>query len=152
MGNVKQSIIRGRPLVQGYGEGKALVSTQPFMFAHGVDPSTGKVIDLHSDILGDSIKGKVLIFPFGKGSTTGSAWFLETIRQGNGPSAVINTQTEPIIATALIMARLLYAITIPLVDRLETDIMSMVTEDTIVGVNGDTGEVRVFGERHHVIK
>ncbi len=142
MGNVKE-MVRGRGVAPGYGEGRALISRKPFMFAHGVEPRTGEIIDIRSDLLGENIKGKVLIFPFGKGSTTGSAWFLETIREGNGPSAVINVETEPIIASAVVMARLLYGITIPLVDRLEEDISEMVTHDTIIQVNGDTGEIRM---------
>lgn len=135
--------IKGRGVIQGYAEGKALVSKQAFMFAHGVEPTTGKIIDSHSDISGENIKGKVLLFPFGKGSTTGSAWLLETIRRGNGPLAVINAESEPIIATALLMARLLYGITIPLVDRLEEDITSIVTNNTIIQINGNKGEITV---------
>ena len=142
MGNVRE-IVKGRGVTPGYGEGKVLISKKPFMFAHGVEPRTGEIIDIRSDLLGENIKGKVLIFPFGKGSTTGSAWFLETIRQGNGPSAVINIETESIIASAIVMARLLYGIAIPLVDRLEKDISEMVTKDTIIQVNGDTGEIRM---------
>jgi len=142
MGSARE-VVRGRGVTPGQGQGKALVSTQPFMFAHGVEPQSGDVIDMRSDMLGENIKGKVLIFPFGKGSTTGSAWFLETIRQGNGPSAVINVETEPIIASAIVMARFLYGIAIPLVDRLEKDITDFVTEDATVQVNGDTGEVTI---------
>jgi predicted aconitase with swiveling domain len=56
---------------------------------------------------------------------------------------VINVETESIIASAIVMARLLYGITIPLVDRLEKDITEMVTEDTLIQVNGDTGEIRM---------
>jgi len=142
MRNVRE-IVKGRGVTPGYREGKALISKKPFMFAHGVEPRTGEIIDIRSDLLGENIKGKVLIFPFGKGSTTGSAWFLETMRQGNGPSAVINVETESIIASAIVMAKLLYGITIPLVDRLEKDIREMVTKDTIIQVNGDTGEIRM---------
>jgi uncharacterized protein len=138
----KCEVIKGRGVAPGYGEGRALVSRSPFMFAHGVEPKTGNVIDIRSDMLGENIRGRVFVFPHGKGSTTGSAWFLETIRQGNGPAAVINLETEPIIATALIMARLLYGITIPLVDRLEKDISSLVTSSTMIYVNGTTGEIR----------
>jgi uncharacterized protein len=111
------------------------------MFAHGVEPSTGIVIDVRSDILGRSMKGKVLCFPSGKGSTTGSAWLLETIRRGNGPAAIINAETEPIIATGLILAGLLYGITIPLVDRPDADITTLVEDGIVIDVDGSTGGV-----------
>jgi len=133
--------IKGRGVIPGSGEGPALISRQPFMFAHGVDPKNGNVIDVRSDLFGKNIRNKVLIFPYGKGSTTGSAWLLETIRQGNGPAAVINQETEPIIASAIVMARILYGITIPLVDRLKQDITDVATENTVVRVDGNKGVV-----------
>ena len=136
-------VVKGRGVTSGYGEGKILISKQPFMFSHGVEPRTGNVIDIRSDIFGENVRGKVLIFPIGKGSTTGSAWILETIRYGNGPVAVINIDTESIIVTGFFMAKLLYGISIPLVDRLERDVTDLITEDTIIQVDGNAGEVRI---------
>jgi uncharacterized protein len=133
--------LKGRGVVPGKASGEVLVSRRPFMFAHGVEPTSGVVIDVRSDILGKNMKGKVLCFPTGKGSTTGSAWLLETIRRGNGPAAIINRETEPIIATGLILAQLLYGIAIPLVDRPDTDIAALVEDGTIIDVDGATGEV-----------
>jgi uncharacterized protein len=138
-------VLKGRGVSAGYGGGNILVTEQPFMFAHGIDPETGNVIDVRSDLLGRNIKGKVLIFPSGKGSTTGSAWLLEVIRRGNGPAAIINRDTEPIIATALIMADLLYGVAIPLVDGLDTDVFSLSLKESTVQVNGTTGEVTLTG-------
>ena len=140
----KQTVLKGRGVAPGRAEGQALVSRQPFMFAHGVEPGTGQVTDIRSDILGQSMKQKVLIFPYGKGSTTGSAWFLETVRQGNGPAAIINQETEPIIATAVTLARKLYNVEIPLVDTLDKDIVSLISGDTVVQVNGGIGEVKLY--------
>ena len=133
--------IKGRGVTPGTATGEAIISEAAFMFAHGVEPANGDVIDIRSPLLGENVKEKVLIFPFGKGSTTGSAWFLETIRQGNGPCAVINVETEPIIATAIILGRLLYNTRIPLVDRLDTDILAVARKGNTITVNGDTGEV-----------
>ncbi|RLA91037.1 MAG: hypothetical protein DRG20_02460 [Deltaproteobacteria bacterium] len=141
-----KEIIKGRGVTPGYVEGSALISKQAFMFAHGVDPKSGDVTDIRSDILDKNIKGKVFIFPFGKGSTTGSAWFLETIREGNGPLAIINRETELIIATAIIMAKLLYGIEIPLVDRLEKDISDIIKDGDMIAVDGNKGEVRIFAD------
>jgi predicted aconitase with swiveling domain len=138
--------IRGRGVRPGVAAGPPLVSARPFMFAHGVDPATGRVIDVRSDLFGQSIVGTVLVFPSGKGSTTGSAWLLETIRQGNGPVAIVNQETEPIIATALIMARLLYGVSIPLVDRLERDITPLLFTSTVVIVDGEKATVSIARE------
>jgi len=134
-------LIQGRGVTRGVGEGKAIVINGPFTFAHGVEPSTGVIIDLQCGRAGENVKGKVMLFPYGRGSTTGSAWLLETVRQGNGPSAIINVETEPILATGIIMARLLYNVSIPLVDRLEEDMKAILEDDTVIQVNGDTGQV-----------
>ena len=142
----ERTLIRARGVRPGVATGPALVSGRPFMFAHGVDPATGRVIDVRSDLFGQSIVGRVLIFPTGKGSTTGSAWLLETIRQGNGPLAIVNQETEPIIATALVMARLLYGLTIPLVDRLERDITSLLSTGSVVTVDGNMATVSIVQE------
>jgi len=136
--------IQGRGIAPGQGEGQVLVSRQPFMFAHGVDPSSGTVIDVRSDLYDKNIRDKIIIFPYGKGSTTGSAWFLETIRRGNGPAGIVNVETEPIIATALAIARLVYGISIPLVDRLEDNIGIFVTDGAHVRVDGTAGKVHIL--------
>jgi predicted aconitase with swiveling domain len=141
-----RGVLKGRPLNPGHTRGTTVVSKQAFMFAHGVEPKTGNVIDVRSDIFGENVRGKVLVFPNGKGSTTGSAWLLEVIRQGNGPAAVINAETEPIIITALVMARLLYGTSIPLVDRLNREITRVVKKGDLIEVNGDSGEVIIIHE------
>ncbi len=134
---------KGRGVVPGKAEGRALVSRNPFMFAHGVEPRSGAVIDVRSDIRAENIKGKVLIFPFGRGSTTGSAWLLETIRQGNGPAAIVNAETEPIIVTGLTVARLLYGVIIPLVDMIDEEVWRFVSPGSIVRVDGARGKITV---------
>jgi predicted aconitase with swiveling domain len=135
--------IRARSVTRGVGEGKVLAIGGPFTFAHGVEPSTGVIIDRQCGRAGENVKGRAMVFPYGRGSTTGSAWLLETVRRGNGPAAIINVETEPILVTGLIMARLLYNIQIPLVDRPEEDVRAFLEEDTVIQVNGDTGYVTV---------
>lgn len=55
--------------------------------------------------------------------------------------AIINAETEPIVATALIMARLLYGVTIPLVDRPEEGFPGLFSTGRLVTVDGDNGLV-----------
>ena len=136
-------VVKGRGVAQGIGRGVAIVINGPFTFAHGVEPSSGEINDLRCDKRGENVRGKVMVFPYGRGSTTGSAWLLETVRQKNGPAAIINVETEPILATGVIIARLLYNVSIPLVDRLEEDISVMVEDDTVVEVDGAKGQVSI---------
>ena len=64
--------LKGRTIYRGTGEGEALTTTQPISFYGGVDPNTGVVIEKGHELQGQSVKGKVLVFPTGKGSTVGS--------------------------------------------------------------------------------
>src|SRR5437870_5337751 len=68
----KVGLFHGRVLLGGRAEGEALVSRRGFTFGDGVAPSTGVVTDIRSDLRGESVREKVLFFPFGKGSTTGA--------------------------------------------------------------------------------
>lgn len=136
--------IRGHSIIRGVAEGEALVSQQNFMFAHGVDPKTGIITDRKHELHGRSIKGKVFVFPQGKGSTTGSTWVLETIRQGNAPAAVINLETEPIIATGFILGELFYGKSIPVMDRLEKNPLHSIKTGDHVKVNSRAGYVEIL--------
>jgi predicted aconitase with swiveling domain len=61
-----------------------------------------------------SVAGKVLVFPFGKGSSTGSLIMLELARVDKAPVAIVNLRTEPILATGPIVCRHFYGREIPI--------------------------------------
>ena len=134
----------GRTITAGFARAPALVAQQPFMFAHGMDPRTGCITDRRHELHSQSIRGRVFLFPHGKGSTTGSAWLLETLRLGNGPAAILNREMEPIIATGLILGELLYGTTIPAMDRLIPDPFPLIRSGDLVEVDGARRRVRVW--------
>lgn len=130
-------VLRGRKVSNGKTEGEALVSTQPLSFLAGVDPNSGVVIDKDHELEGKSITGKVLIFPGGKGSTGGS-WIIMRLADNNkAPAAMINVETEPIVAVGCIMAG------IPLVDKLDSDPTKVIDTGDFVKVDADEGIVEV---------
>lgn len=61
------------------------------------DPETVKSMTVRVSVCGQCVKDKILIYPLGKGSTSGATWMLEAVRCGNGPKAIINKETELII-------------------------------------------------------
>ena len=65
-------IFQGRKYRSGRADGEALVTSMGISFYGGVDPETGKVVEKGHALEGQSIAGKVLVFPTGKGSTVGS--------------------------------------------------------------------------------
>src|SRR3972149_5044428 len=76
--------LKGRTIYKGTGEGEALTTTQPISFYGGVDPNTGVVIEKGHELQGQSVKGKVLVFPNGKGSTVGSYTLYRMKKNGKG--------------------------------------------------------------------
>lgn len=135
--------LKGRSIAGGVAEGEALVTNQTFGFSHGIEPATGRISDETHEWLGQNVKGKVLIFPYGKGSLTGGLWVLEAARLGNAPAAVINLETDPIIAGGLIMAKLLYNKEVPVVDRLDGNPIELIKMGDWVRVDADRGIIKV---------
>jgi predicted aconitase with swiveling domain len=128
-------------LIGGTVEGAALVSTKAFTFAHGVDPSSGEVTDVRSDIRGSNVRGKVLFYPFGKGSTTASAWFLETVREGNNPAAIVTEGVDLSAVIGSVMARVVYGKEVPVVGGIPREAYSKIPSGHRVEVNATLGEV-----------
>ena len=128
--------MNGRMISPGLVEGEAIVSSDPIGFYGGIDLNTGVVIDKGHPLEGESVKGKILVFPNGKGSTVGSYVIYGLEKNGVGPLGIINKETETIVATGAILAG------IPCVDQ--TDISKIKTGDRIV-LNADEGEVTVNG-------
>lgn len=105
--------LRGRTIKAGRGEGVALVSPEPIGFLGGVDPDTGQVIEPGHPLYGTCIAGRVLVFPTGKGSTVGSYTLYRLARNGLAPAAIVNAQSEAIVAVGAIIAG------IPMVDQID---------------------------------
>ncbi len=138
---MSEIVVKGRGIIKGRAEGEALVTKQAFMFPHGINPKTGDIVDVRHELYGENIAGKVFIFPFGKGSTTGSTWILEAIRNDKFPLAMVNKETEPIIATGVILGEMLYSRKVPVVDRPEKDVFGLVETGDWVIVDGTKGEI-----------
>jgi len=100
--------ITGCCVVPGIAKGEVLVTSQPISFWGGVDPATGLINDPRHDLFGQSVAGKVLVFPFGKGSSTGSLIMLELARVDKAPAGIVNVRTEPILATGPIVCNYFY--------------------------------------------
>lgn len=117
-----------RTIRAGRAEGPALVSSAPIGFLGGVDPETGVVLEPAHPLQGRSVKGTVLVFPTGKGSTVGSYTILRLAQSGAGPVAIVNEESEAIVAVGAIISD------IPMVDQV--DITQVRDGDWLV-VDGD---------------
>ncbi|MGC8817257.1 MAG: DUF126 domain-containing protein [Candidatus Hadarchaeum sp.] len=129
--------MKGRTISPGKASGAALVSRSPLSFYGGVDPKTGIVIEKGHELEGECVKGRVLVFPQGKGSTVGSYVIYGLKKNGVAPAAIVNQETETIVATGVILAG------IPCVDKI--DIGKIKTGDKVV-VDADNGTVEIVQE------
>lgn len=96
--------MKGRTIYPGKAEGEALVSTEPLGFYGGVDIATGVVIEKGHELEGACVKDRILVFPCGKGSTVGSYVIYGLKKNGVAPAAIVNRETETIVATGAILA------------------------------------------------
>ena len=115
--------LKGRIISKGNVKGEALVTTQPISFYGGVDPETGVVTEKDHELEGKNIKGKVLVFPNGKGSTVGSYAIYRLKKNNVAPVGMINKECETIVAVGVIISE------IPCVDKI--DISQIKTGDAI---------------------
>jgi predicted aconitase with swiveling domain len=121
--------LKGRLISKGKGEGEALVTTQPISFYGGVDPNTGVVIEKGHELQGQSVRGKILVFPTGKGSTVGSYTLYRMKKNGTAPAAIVNRECETVVAVGVIISE------IPCVDKID---ISKIKTGTKVYIENDT--------------
>ncbi len=120
--------LKGRIISRGIVEAKALTTTQPISFYGGVDPETSEILEKGHELQGKQIKGKILVFPNGKGSTVGSYTLYRLKKGGVAPAGIINRDCETVVAVGAIISE------IPCVD--EIDISKIETGDTVRIENG----------------
>jgi predicted aconitase with swiveling domain len=120
--------LKGRLIYKGKGEGEALVTSQPISFYGGVDPNTGIVIEKGHELQGQSVKGKILVFPTGKGSTVGSYTLYRMKKNGTAPAGMINRECETVVAVGAIISE------IPCVDKI--DISKIKTGNCVIIEDG----------------
>jgi predicted aconitase with swiveling domain len=100
-------------LIAGEASGPLVFTSQPLSFWGGYDAHSGEVIDLRHPLSGQSLAGKVLVFPGCRGSSSGSGVLLEAIRNGTAPAGIITLEADHILCLAALLAQELYGRTIP---------------------------------------
>ena len=130
--------MKGRIISKGKAEGEVIISSEPISFYGGVDPTTGVITEKGHPLEGKSVKGKVLVFPHGKGSTVGSYAIYRMKKNGVAPIAIINRECETIVAVGAIIAE------IPTMDKLEKDPFEILKDGQRVLVDALNGKLIVY--------
>jgi len=125
-------ILKGRAITEGRAEGKVLLCRKPLSFLGGVDKLTGIITDTECEKKGECVKGRVLVFPYGRGSTVGSYVMYSLKKNGTAPAAIVNAEAEIIVAVGAVISE------IPLVDSID---ISQIPDGAWAVVDGEKGEV-----------
>ena len=126
--------IKGRCVVGGIAEGEAIVTNDAISFMGTVNPKTGVIIERKHEIEGECLKGKVLVFPFSKGSTGGSYMLYDVVKNGVGPVGIINIEAESVVTIGAIIAEL------PMVDQVD---ISQIKTGDYVYLDATEGNIRI---------
>ncbi len=91
-------------IVPAEAHGPVLASPEGLSFWGGVDPASGKVIDAHHPLCGQSLAGKVVLMPTSRGSCTGSGVLLELALNSHAPAALVFREAEDILTLGALIA------------------------------------------------
>ncbi|HUW67548.1 MAG TPA: DUF126 domain-containing protein [Candidatus Nanoarchaeia archaeon] len=131
-------VLKGRPISRGCAKGVALVTSKSISFLGSVDPVTGIVVEDGHELEGKCLSGKVLVFPYGKGSTVGSYVMYQLKKNNVAPAAIINRSAETIVVVGAIISD------IPMVDSTDPDPIETIKNGDIVRVDGTKGVVTIL--------
>jgi predicted aconitase with swiveling domain len=132
------TVLRGRGLGGGVCEGEALVSRAAIAGWGGIDSRTGTIIESEHELEGQSMAGKVLIFPSAKGSSGWSGIFHVARMEGAGPKAMVFNVMNTKIALAVVVSH------VPCVTALDADPVEVIKTGDWVRVDGDRGVIEVL--------
>lgn len=140
----KKIVLHGRGIVGGKGEGSAIVLERGLALC-GIDGVVAKFGVkgefqkgfVPPELVGVSVKGKILVFAYGTGSTSAGGCIYRTYRAGYAPAAIINKRLESITTAGAIVAK------VPLVIGLDQDPCQVIETGDYVSVDGDKGIVEV---------
>ncbi len=136
---MKQIKLKARGAYPGKASGEAIVCPQSIQGWAGVSDLTGCIIEEGHPEKGKCIKGKILVMPYGKGSTGWSGHFHSAAVAGFSPAGWIFSHIDSRcgVATA--------ALEVPAVADFpaDVDIFSLIATGDFVEIDGTTGEVIV---------
>ena len=102
----------GRIIYSGTVTGEILKTDEPISFFGSIDPKTGIVKEQSHPLFGLTISGKILVFPYAKGSTVGSYILFSLKKYNKAPLAIILSECETIVAVGAIISE------IPTIDQI----------------------------------
>jgi hypothetical protein len=95
--------LKCRKIAEGKAEGEAIISADAICF-YLVEPETGLVIEKNHSLEGQSIAGKILVMPSGKGSSVVQADGLyKLMKHHKSPRGIIVEFPDPVLVSSAII-------------------------------------------------
>jgi uncharacterized protein len=129
-------IIKARGLVKGRVTAPALVCRKAFSFLGDVDMDTGEIIAKGHEHQGETIAGKVMVYPETKGSSGGCVVLMALAKVGKQPAAIV---LEKPADTNIVEGAILAGV--PLLCEPDADLITAIPNGASVVVDGTAGTV-----------
>ncbi|WP_347265840.1 aconitase X [Paracoccus sp. (in: a-proteobacteria)] len=123
-------------VLAGSAAGPVLASPEPLSFWGGVDPATGRVIDVHHPLHGQCLAGTVLAMPGTRGSCTGSGVLLDMALNGHAPAALLFSEPEDVATLGALIAAGMFGHALPVL-RLSPDAFATVARAATVRIGAE---------------
>lgn len=134
--------LHGRRVYKGNVKGEALVSHEGISTYRSINLETGEITARGHDLQGKVIKGKVLVFPFAKGSSAWGNNLHEMAHCGATPLAMLVTNGDTRSAVGAVCGK------VPCMTDFDVDPTTVIETGDWVEVNADEGIVVVTKKKN----
>ena len=132
--------IQCKGILPGKAKGRALVMRDPISFQGEIDEE-GTIVVRGHPLAGESVAGRVLIYPEAKGSSGGCMMLRLLGKRGKKPAAIVNTRNlDPNLVEGAILAD------VPMLCFPREDVYKIVSTGDLVEVDGEAGVLRKIEE------
>lgn len=130
--------LKGHKIFGGKVQGAALVSKQGISLYGGVDFETGIIKERRHEICGVSVAGKILVFPFGKGSTGWARGLFYLKENGVAPKALVVRELCEFVVVGAVTSE------IPAVCCFDGDPTEIIRNGSKLEVDANEGLVKIM--------
>lgn len=131
-----QEAVPARFILRGSAVGGILATDEPLSFWGGVDPATGRIIDVHHPLHGQCLTGRILVMPSSRGSCTGSGVLLDLVLSGRGPAALVFREAEDVLTLGALVAEGMFGAVLPVL-RLAPGPFTLLTRESEARIGTD---------------
>lgn len=130
---MKRVEIQCKGILPGKISGRAMVLPKPISFQGEIDEEGTIVVSGHPYI-GESISGRILIYPEAKGSSGGCMMLRLLAKRGKKPAAIVNTRhLDANLVEGAILAD------IPMLCFPEKNVYELISTGDLIEVDGESG-------------